>query len=115
MTDPDSGWRAAIYDDGHIDPLSGSVKLMVWERRPYSPTVSFVAGPVIVKSFTEGEPVDPDAGWRLPREAILAIRDGINRWLGSAADGPTEVRVLREWLAVEKERVDNVLEGNADG
>lgn len=46
----------------------------------------------------------------LPRGAIEAIATAIAEFQGHTSHADTEARVLREWLAIERDRVDAVLE-----
>lgn len=56
----------------------------------------------------EGVAVDR-MGIELPAGAIEAIAIAVQEWQGHASHADTEARVLREWLAVERERVDRAL------
>lgn len=49
------------------------------------------------------------SGIVLPREALKAIVLAIKEFRGDLVDESTEAKVLREWLAVERRRVDEVL------
>jgi len=55
-----------------------------------------------------------DAGVELPREAIAAIHEAIKRYGGTLTDEGTEVKVLREWLEVERGRVDRLIRMEVD-
>lgn len=66
--------------------------------------------------------VIPDtAGIVLPREALQAIGLAILEHLGDRIPSQAEVRVLREWLGIERHRVDVLLHsvssetGSSDG
>ena len=48
-------------------------------------------------------------GLILPAGSIEAIARAIQEFQGHASHADTEARILREWLAVEKARVDAVL------
>lgn len=50
-----------------------------------------------------------NAGLVLPYEAVEAIGEAVETFLGHASHAATEARVLREWLAVERERVERML------
>jgi hypothetical protein len=66
----------------------------------------------------DGVALEPDAGIVLPAEALDAIARAIDEHRGLATHGPTEVRVLREALDVERRRVDEALRrgtGSGDG
>lgn len=60
------------------------------------------------RAFSEGE-VATDMGIALPAHVIEAIGVAIQEWQGHTSHADTEARVLREWLAVERERVDRTL------
>lgn len=51
----------------------------------------------------------PDAGIEIPRAAVEAIAAAIAEWQGHTSHADTEARVLREWLTVERNRVDGLL------
>lgn len=57
-----------------------------------------------------GTMLPPEAGIELPRSAIEAIAVAIQEWQGHTSHADTEARVLREWLAVERQRVDKALD-----
>jgi len=50
-----------------------------------------------------------DLGILLPAEAVEAIALAIDEWQGHTSHADTEARVLREWLTIERNRVDDVL------
>ena len=51
--------------------------------------------------------VSPESAEPIP--AIEAIAVAIQEWQGHTSHADTEARVLREWLAAERKRVDRVL------
>lgn len=55
-----------------------------------------------------GQPIP--MGIDLPREAVEAIAEACEIFLGHASHGATEAKVLREALDVERARVDRMLE-----
>ena len=57
---------------------------------------------------TSGNPGESE-GITLPVGAIDALLSAIEEWQGHKNHGDTEARVLREWLAVERARVDATL------
>lgn len=57
-------------------------------------------------TLPEGQAIPEDVGILLPARALDAIRAAILEHMGEASDAPTEVRVLREALEVERTRVD---------
>lgn len=50
-----------------------------------------------------------ETGIVMPTAAVEAIQQAIRKWQGQGSDDATEIRVLREWLAVEQHRVDGAL------
>ena len=78
-------------------------------------------GTIIMKDGTWGQVSEgatlQDAGIVLPRDTIEAVVQAITEWQGHVSHADTEARVLREWLASEKKRVDDLLEriGLGDG
>jgi len=103
-------YRAYIVEDPMMDPFLRAVRLMVVEDGVPGVT----AGSVLTEDGTWRVPVEGtamhDAGIILPREALPAIEDAVERWQGKANHGATEAAVLREWLAVERGRVDKALD-----
>lgn len=61
-------------------------------------------------SFDEGGSViTDDVGLVIPAGAVEALAVAIEEFQGHTSHADTEARVLREWLAVEQRRVDDVL------
>ena len=57
------------------------------------------------------EGTSPDGmGLLLPAEAVESIARAVQEFQGHTSHSDTEARVLREWLAVERGRVDRALE-----
>lgn len=84
-----------------------TVLLMVRRReRPFS---TYLMRDGTWRAVAEGESL-ADPGIELPRAAIEAIVTAIGEWQGHTSHADTEARVLREWLAVERDRVDATLE-----
>lgn len=104
-----SRYRAYIVEDPMQDPFLRTIRLMVVEEGIPSVTAgSVLMGDGTWQVPTEGTVLD-GAGIILPREALPAIEAAVERWQGRANHGATEAAVLREWLAVERERVDRAL------
>jgi hypothetical protein len=100
--------RTNVYRAGIIEPMAD------WGRNGVRLVVMSADGAVLMGDGTwhvlaEGEATGDDAGLPLPREAIDAILTAIEQWQGRANHGATEARVLREWLGVERARVDKTL------
>lgn len=55
------------------------------------------------------------AGIVLPRPALDAVIEAIREHKGVALDTATEAKVLREWLAAERARVDRLMAAQIDG
>jgi hypothetical protein len=49
------------------------------------------------------------AGIQLAYPALTAIFDALGEWKGLQSHQATETKVLREWLAVERARVDTLI------
>jgi hypothetical protein len=60
------------------------------------------------QTVAEGELIQ-DMGVLLPAGSIEAIAVAIAEYQGHTSHADTEARVLREWLAVERARVDKAL------
>ena len=58
----------------------------------------------------EGERLPDDHGVELPRAAIEAIAVAVQEWQGHTSHADTEARILREWLTVERDRTDRILD-----
>lgn len=64
-------------------------------------------------SIEPGQDLKPDSvGILIPRPAVEAVARAIAEWQGHTSHADTEARVLREWLAAERERVDRLMEAD---
>ena len=63
-----------------------------------------------VKYFPDLSVLSDDMGIVIPKSAVNAILEAFAEWQGRSSDSKTEVAVLREWLAVEKDRVDHLID-----
>ena len=61
------------------------------------------------QAVPENESPHDDLGIVVPGEALEAIAQALAEHLGSALPSQAHVDVLREWLAAEKERTDDLL------
>ena len=104
-------YRALIYGPGgdHLDPLSQVARLIVYEVRPFGSPVRYLNEKGEWVEVAEAAAKPADAGITLPPEAIEAIAVAIQKYQGHASHADTEAKVLREWLTVERARVDEVL------
>jgi hypothetical protein len=83
------------------------VRLGVREKR--GTTAAFLMPDGTWHTAGEGETAGQH-GLLLPTGSIEAIAEAIQEWQGHTSHADTEARVLREWLAVERARVDRSLE-----
>src|SRR6185369_14012629 len=98
--------RARLIDDPELWQRD-RVRLIVWDD------VGFDQRRYLMADGTWSVSEDPTAakpGWVVPREAIEGLAQAIQSWQGHAGHADTEARVLREWLEVERGRVDQTLE-----
>jgi hypothetical protein len=59
--------------------------------------------------IVNGEQAVPQtAGILIPYEGLDAVHEALERWKGTASHAATETKVLREWLEVERGRVDDL-------
>jgi len=99
-----SGYRARIFD-GPAMFDQNRARLVITDGRG-----GFISAPdLYIKTVAEGEMVPDDVGIVLPVPAMEAIYEAIRDWRGDRS-AETEARVLREWLAVERQRVDKALD-----
>src|SRR3990167_3652998 len=101
-----SEWQALISEDGD-DWLGGFVRLYLRERR--FDRISYVTDTTLTLRAVGEDEVVPKSGVLLPKAVIPALAEGIERWQGRTNHAATEVAILREWLAVERARVDRAL------
>ena len=102
------GFRAYVARD-YGDHLSENVRLFLVERYPARGDVHVLAADGRWVETVEGARNEA-AGILFPAAAIEVIAQAIEEYQGHASHAGTEARVLREWLAVEMERVNNALE-----
>jgi hypothetical protein len=100
------GWKAILVDSPD-NPFDEYVRLVI-AQRTYGCT-SYLTESGLLKTVLEGVKMPDDAGIRLPRAALHPIIRAFSEWQGRANDAKTEVAVLRDWLIVERARVDDVL------
>ena len=100
------GWQAFIAEDGE-SWLGGHVRLYLSERR--ADRIGYVTDTVLTLRTVGEDEIVPKSGILLPKAVIPALLEGIERWQGRTNHAATEAAVLREWLAVERARVDRAL------
>ena len=101
----DGEWKAFVQEPDYADSLMQNVRLHL--RYKTADHVAYVVETTLtLKTATEGMMIEP-SGILLPRPALEAIRDGIEKMNGRPESNPeAENRVLREWLAREQGIVD---------
>jgi len=85
--------------------------IVVRERRGYD--WAYLMRDGTWQTVKEGE-MTAEAGFDVPVEAIEAIIEAAEEFLGRRSHASTESAVLREWLAAERSRVDELLNGHKD-
>ncbi len=102
-------YRAHIERAVHTD----TVRLHVW--RPVGGTAGIVEALLedgswmVVDAVATTPPTD--AGISLPVDTLEAVAAALAEYLGHHLPSAGEIAVLREWLTVERGRVDRTLEG----
>lgn len=59
--------------------------------------------------YAEEGAVPEGIGVAFPPGAVEAIAVAIQEWQGHVSHADTEAKVLREWLAVERDRVERIM------
>lgn len=98
----DYGYRAKVEDDF----LMNGVRLQVGLRRPEGMDIFMPDGTWI--SIPERQEL-PTHGIVLPFNSVDAVAAAFGKYLGNALPSQAEVKVLREVLEVERDRVNEVL------
>lgn len=102
----DGEYRARVMDG--LDLWDKNlVRLVI--RRSTPTTHAYLMSDGTWMQFQEGTEVTGEVGVLLPSAALEAIVRCVEEWQGHTSHADTEARVLREWLTVERERVDRVL------
>jgi hypothetical protein len=98
-------YRIAIVPPGgqHADPLAQSVSIIVIDRD----TQTMLGPDGTWSPLSEAVAIDRPT-LALPAEAMDALIEAIDRYQGAPSHAKTEAAVLREWLAKEQSRVDEV-------
>lgn len=100
------GYEARLLDD--TDGWTrNTVRLAI--RRGVGDRTEFLNPDSTWSSVQEGMLGPSPMGIELPRAAVEAIATAIAEWQGHTSHADTEARVLREWLSVERDRVDRAL------
>ena len=88
----------------HSDPLAQSYRVFMFRRVPEG--VDTMTQDGRWQRTPDGEALHPEMGLRIPSEFVPALYEALGTSLGKTQ--PTNYDVLREWLAVERGRVDLV-------
>lgn len=112
MLEPEfnGGWRVHI-EDGHEHFLRNRVAIVVY--RPVGDgqiAIDDLTGePEGQRYISTGMRAEPPIQWAsINRDAVYALRDALNVFLGDAPDSKAE-KVLRETLEIERDRVNAIL------
>lgn len=105
-------YRAFLYREPH-DWVGGLVRLVLVKedfnhRRSYL-TGAAPDGVTHWRDVPEDGTAPTEVGLTLPAGSIEAIATAVQEFQGHTSHADTEAKVLREWLAVERARVDNAL------
>jgi hypothetical protein len=104
----DRKYDAGVIRESH-DYARGTVRLLLWRREGLN-AVSYLCEDGNWLTGVDGDVLDERAGLILPAEAVEAIAAAIQEFQGHASHADTEARVLREWLVVERARVDRAVD-----
>lgn len=103
-------WLAGI---GEADLLRRYARLYVAQERPDG-RMDMLLEDGTMQTVEAGEHVER-AGIRLPYPALEAIFEALQKWQGLQSHQATEAKVLREWLAAERDRVTVLMAARIDG
>lgn len=98
------GWIAAISID---DVLRRQARLHLANERSDG-QVEFLMSDGTFETHP-GEQLVEGSGLWLPSASLVAVYDALAEWRGLQTHQATEAKVLREWLGVERERVDALI------
>ena len=103
--DRTDGWLAKVLQDDHLLRFGSLIMGREWSDRFEMVTGITENGQVVVTSHPRDEYATDTFALRLPTGLIVAIGEAIKPGPGS-----DEVKRLEEALAVERKRVDSILE-----
>lgn len=93
---------------------SDSHRLVIGRRNEWNRTTDIFMSDGTWQSVPEMEiyPETPErtVGIVLPMDGVKAIIEAVKEFTGPGLDTATEVKVLREWLTVEKARVEDMVQ-----
>lgn len=97
-------WHAAISD---VDFMRRRARLLVGHTLSEG-RFEYLLEDGTMLAIGGEEAAPPNAGLLLPYPAIDAIYEAVEVWKGLQSHAATETKVLREWLEVERGRVDDL-------
>ena len=89
------------------DWARGTVRLLI--REQHGDRAAFLMINSTWQDVPEGQYPEGEVGLILPAGVVEALAEAIAEFQGHTSHADTEARVLREWLAAERARVDQVL------
>lgn len=99
-------WKANVIQDPSLF-ITGQVRVLVGRERQDGFEYLLPGGGSWIDSFENATPPDaPTVGFVVPAGALNALTEALVKHQGDSLPSAGEVRVLREWLAVERARVD---------
>lgn len=98
-------WSAQCVDEARWLEMGG-VRLHVYRHVGRHEVEALTVGEPTWTRINPVEAASDQAGIVLPRGCLAAVDKEIRRYAGDLRDSESEARVLREWLAVERGRVD---------
>lgn len=105
-----ASWKVGFTEDF----VRGTVRIMIGEERPDGRFHILLEDGTWV-DLEPNEAASEDAGVVLPLSALDALLDALLERKGAASHARTEAAVLREWLAVERARVDAAMRIGSGG
>jgi len=103
----DHEWQVAIVEDEGTFLPHEYASLWIYRRVSDDKWQFVVAGNTII-TVDEGA-THPDASIKIPLAAVEKLAVAVQNFQGHTSHADTEARVLREWLTVERQRVDALL------
>jgi hypothetical protein len=100
------GYKVRITNPYYNDPLINSVSIHVLDVG-FDGKAKVMSKDGTWADVTEGMITEPTL--TIPSEAMEALVEAVDRWRGAPSHAKTEAAVLREVLAKEQARVDEVL------
>ena len=106
-------YEARIIED-LSDWQTDSVRVVVRRLKEW-PKATYLMSDGSWQDVEEGTELDPTkVGFVLPAAAVGPVLEAFAKHHGDMGHSATEARILREWLATERGRVDAVLEQRAE-